>query len=73
MYLLSFRICKLLKYKPNQYLLLLSSSYVIIVFGTKTFTNSIELALVSLLLWKVVDSMAISEKVNSYIISYDLD
>lgn len=58
-----FRICKILKLKSNRYLLLLSSSYVIIVFGTKTFTNSIELTLVSLLLWKVVDSMIISEKV----------
>lgn len=59
-----FRICKLLKLKYNKCLLLLSSSYVIIVFGTKTFTNSIELALVSLLLWKVVDSMIISQKVK---------
>ncbi|KAF0751739.1 GPI mannosyltransferase 4 [Aphis craccivora] len=60
-----YKICKILKLKPNRYLLLLSSSYVIIVFGTKTFTNSLELALVSLLLWRVVDSMAISEKVLS--------
>lgn len=59
-----FRICKILKLKSNNYLLLLSSSYVIIVFGTKTFTNSLELTLVSLLLWKVVDSMIISEKVR---------
>lgn len=58
-----FRICKILKVKPNRYLLLLSSSYVLIVFGTKTFTNSLELALVSLLLWQVVDSIKISEKV----------
>lgn len=58
------RICKILKLKPNQYLILLSSSYVLIVFGTKTLTNSIELALVSLLLWQVVESMSMSEKVR---------
>lgn len=58
-----YKICKILKLKSNRYLLLLSSSYVIIVFGTKTFTNSLELALVSLLLWKVVDSMTVSDKV----------
>lgn len=59
-----FRICKILKLKSNRYLILLSSSYVIIVFGTKTLTNSLEMALVSLLLWKVIDSMTISEKVR---------
>jgi len=63
-----FRICKILKLKSNRYLLLLSSSYVIIVFGTKTLTNSLELALVSLLLWKVVDSMSVSDKVRLYCI-----
>ncbi|KAL5244017.1 hypothetical protein ACI65C_011427 [Semiaphis heraclei] len=59
----SIKICKILKLKSNRYLLLLSSSYVIIVFSTKTLTNSLELALVSLLLWKVVDSMSVSDKV----------
>lgn len=65
-----FRICKILKIKPNRYLLLLSSSYVLIVFGTKTFTNSLELALVSLLLWQVVDSMKISVKVRKLYFSF---
>lgn len=63
-----FRICKILKLKPDRYLLLLSSSYVIIVFGTKTFTNSLELALVSLLLWKVVYSIIISDKVRKCLV-----
>ncbi|XP_050542046.1 GPI mannosyltransferase 4 isoform X2 [Daktulosphaira vitifoliae] len=57
------RICKICKLKPDKYLILLSSSYVLIVYGTRTFTNSIELALLSLLLWLVIDSMKISEKV----------
>lgn len=64
------RICKILRIKPNRYLLLLSSSYVIIVFGTKTFTNSLELALVSLLLWRVVDSLSVSEKVSKLYFNY---
>lgn len=37
-----------------------------LVFGTKTFTNSFELALVSLLLWKVVESMIITKKVRQF-------
>lgn len=64
MCLFFFRICKIRKIKPDKYLILLASSYVLIVFGTKTFTNSLELALVSLLLWKVIDSMTFSEKVK---------
>lgn len=68
--MLCFRICKICKIKPDRYLILLASSYVLIVFGTKTFTNSLELPLVSLLLWKVVDSMVKSEKVSKKILSY---
>ncbi|XP_050435605.1 GPI mannosyltransferase 4 [Adelges cooleyi] len=57
-----YKICKLCGVKPDRYLVLLSSSYVIIVYGTRAFTNSIELVLLSLLLWLVIDSMKTSEK-----------
>lgn len=58
-----YRIC--LSYRLNYVarLLALSSSYIILVFGTRTFSNSIEMALCSVLLYIVSDCMILSSTV----------
>lgn len=52
-----YKTCKLYGLRYDIRLLALASSYVIIVFGTRTFSNSIEMALCSLLLYVVADCM----------------
>jgi len=48
-----YQICVLYKHSYNQCLTTLASSYVMLVFSTRTFSNSIEMAMVSLLIYLV--------------------
>lgn len=52
-----FRTCTAYGLHYDIRLLALASSFVVIVFGTRTFSNSIEMALCSLLLYIVADCM----------------
>lgn len=52
-----YRTCKLYGLRHDIRLLALASSFVMIVFATHTFSNSIEMALCSLLLYVVADCM----------------
>ncbi|XP_053964595.1 GPI mannosyltransferase 4 [Anastrepha ludens] len=52
-----YRICRLYSLHYEIRLLALSSSWVMLVFGTRTFSNTIELALCSLLLTLVAECM----------------
>lgn len=58
-----YRTCKLYGLRYDIRLLALASSYVIIVFSTRTLSNSIEMALCSLLLYVVSDCMVHSNNV----------
>lgn len=55
-----FRICVNNNEKYKARLLILATSYVTIVFGTRTFTNTFELILFALLLYYVADSITYS-------------
>ena len=48
-----YQICLLYKHSYNQCLTTLASSYVMLVFSTRTFSNSVEMAMVSLLIYLV--------------------
>lgn len=52
-----FRICRLFSLNYEIRLLTLGSSWVMLIFGTRTFSNTIELALCSLLLALVAECM----------------
>ena len=52
-----YKICVLYKHSYNQCLTTLASSYVMLVYSTRTFSNSIELALTSLLLYMVAHTI----------------
>ena len=52
-----YKICVLYKHSYNQCLATLASSYVMLVYSTRTFSNSIELALTSLLLYMVAHTI----------------
>lgn len=58
-----YKICQAYGLKYNTRLLALSSSYVILVYGIRTFSNTIEMALCSLLLYLVSDTMIHSNTV----------
>ncbi|RZF39822.1 hypothetical protein LSTR_LSTR000470 [Laodelphax striatellus] len=60
-----YRICCLYNQNYRTRLLTLASSYVVLVYGTRTFSNSIEMALVSVLLYLVADCMFHSDSVIS--------
>merc|ERR1712045_872596 len=53
----TYQICILYKANFNQCLTTLASSYVMLIYSTRTFSNSIELALASLLLCLVAHTM----------------
>lgn len=55
-----YKICVNNNEKYKARLLILASSYVMIVFGTRTFSNTFELILFALLLYYVADSMTFS-------------
>ncbi|KAH8297198.1 hypothetical protein KR044_006269 [Drosophila immigrans] len=52
-----YRICRLYGLRHEIRLLALGSSWVLLVFGTRTFSNTLELAMCSWLLWLVAESM----------------
>ncbi|ALC41889.1 CG3419 [Drosophila busckii] len=52
-----YRICTLYGLRHEIRLLALSSSWVLLVFGTRTFSNTLELAMCAWLLWLVCESM----------------
>lgn len=58
-----YKICQCFSLRSDVRLLALGSSFVIITFGTRTFSNTIEMALCSLLLYIVSDSMVHSNTV----------
>lgn len=58
-----WRICKTYGLESQFRLLTLASSYVMLVYATRTFTNSIEMALCSLLVYIVTDCMIHSNTV----------
>lgn len=52
-----YQICKLYKHSFNQCLTTLASSYIMLIYSTRTFSNTIELVLTSLLLYMVAHTM----------------
>lgn len=58
-----YRICVLYGQKYRTRLLVLATSYVPVIFGTRTLTNSLEMTLMSVLLLLVADCMIKSDKV----------
>lgn len=55
-----YKICRNNNEKYKSKLLILGSSYVLLVYGSRTFTNSIEMILFALLLYFVCDSLIIT-------------
>ncbi|XP_063709701.1 GPI mannosyltransferase 4 [Culicoides brevitarsis] len=58
-----YRICLTYGLEYHTSLLALGSSYVMLVYGTRTFSNTIEMALCSLLLWMVSECIIHSKTV----------
>lgn len=58
-----FRICKSYGLSYDFRLLVLASSYVTLVYGSRTFSNTIEMALCSALLWVVAECMLMSHTI----------
>ena len=52
-----YQVCKLYRHSYNQCLTTLASSWVMLVYSTRTFSNSVELALASLLLYLVAHTI----------------
>lgn len=52
-----YKVCRLYSLRYEIRLLALGSSWVLLVFGTRTFSNSVEMALCSLLLYMVAECM----------------
>lgn len=60
-----YQICLLYGQNYHTRLLTFASSYVVLIYATRTFTNSIEMILTSLLLYYVSLCMSQSDKVNN--------
>ncbi|KAL1123275.1 hypothetical protein AAG570_002361 [Ranatra chinensis] len=58
-----YKICRIYSQNYRSRLLTLASSYVLLVYGTRTFSNSIEMALCSLLIYLVAESMVRSDRI----------
>lgn len=58
-----YRICRAYGLNPEFRLLILGSSYVSLVYGSRTFSNTIEMILCSVLLYIVADCMLLSHSV----------
>merc|ERR1719309_219468 len=52
-----YQICKLYKHSFNQCLTTLASSYVMLIYSTRTFSNSLELVLTSMLVYLVAHTI----------------
>jgi len=59
---LVYQVCKLYKHSYNQCLTTLASSYVMLVYSTRSFSNTLELVLTSLLMYLVAHSMKWSDE-----------
>lgn len=55
-----FQICILYKHSYNQCLTTLASSYVMLIYSTRTFSNSVELALMSTLIYLGMNEFIVS-------------
>uniref|UniRef100_A0A1B6M3X5 Mannosyltransferase n=1 Tax=Graphocephala atropunctata TaxID=36148 RepID=A0A1B6M3X5_9HEMI len=58
-----FRICNIYGQNYRARLLTLASSYVLLVYGTRTFSNTIEMTLTSVLIYFVADCMHKSDQI----------
>ncbi|GAB0090040.1 Mannosyltransferase [Sergentomyia squamirostris] len=58
-----FRICRVSGLRHEIRLLVLGSSYVMLIFGTRTFSNSLEMILTSFLFCQVAECMLLSNTV----------
>nr|CAD7430330.1 unnamed protein product [Timema monikensis] len=58
-----YRICKVYGQNYRTRLITFATSYVVLVYGTRTFSNTIEMTFTSLLLYFVADCMAHSDQV----------
>lgn len=58
-----YKVCKINREQFSQKLLFLSSSYVMFIYGTRTFSNTVEMVLLSVLLFLVAESQAHSRSV----------
>ncbi len=56
------QICRLYKHSYNQCLTTLASSYIMLVYATRTFSNTLELILSSALLYLVAYTMKRSDE-----------
>lgn len=61
-----YKICRLYGQNFRSRLLTLASSYIILVYSTRTFSNSLEMILSSLLIWLVADCMLKSDCIISH-------
>lgn len=59
----SFLLLILLFFCFSSRLLILATSYVPVIYGTRTLSNCLEMAFMSLLLYLVADCMIVSDKV----------
>lgn len=62
--MLIYRICKLTEIDPKNYMIVLGSSYVMLLYGTRTFSNTIEMVLFAVLLYIVADCMKRAQNVG---------
>ncbi|BES92356.1 Alg9-like mannosyltransferase family [Nesidiocoris tenuis] len=58
-----YKICFLYGQNYRCRLITLASSFVMLIYGTRTFTNTIEMALASMLIYVVTESMAKSDQI----------
>ncbi|MPC16064.1 GPI mannosyltransferase 4-like [Portunus trituberculatus] len=58
-----YRIAQLCYLRPWSCVEVFASSYIMLVFATRTFSNTLELILMALLLWRVCESMVDSTKI----------
>ncbi|XP_069977266.1 GPI mannosyltransferase 4 [Penaeus vannamei] len=58
-----YRIARMCYIRPWQCVEVFASSYIMLVYATRTFSNSLELILIAILYWRVCESMVESGKV----------
>ncbi|XP_053646819.2 GPI mannosyltransferase 4 isoform X1 [Cherax quadricarinatus] len=58
-----YRIARMCYLKPWSCVEVFASSYIMLVYATRTFSNTMELILMSVLLWRVCESMVDSTKI----------
>ena len=58
-----YKIARMCYLRPWRCVEVFASSYVMLVYGTRTFSNTIELILMAVLLWRVCESLVDSTKI----------